>query len=330
MSASLLWEILFYGWCFSEVYIALGRRTRNASGNTRDRGTQLLLWIVIFVSIFACEWIGGSHAPTMFGGAHWLKTVAIFVFILRTCHSMDGNHFAGKILQRECRYPALANRLSRRNISLGAASFVPRHAGYFSGHRHPLTKLDWFVRRSYPHDAGRALPHSRGRNCSQSGLWRCLRFLQQNHSPTAPLHLLTIAVAAPFPAPPCIAYNLERPMPNTPDPRTPLLHLIATLSFRLGEFTLSSGAHSDYYIDCRTTTLHAEGGRLAGLALYDLIRQHKLHPQAVGGLTMGADPLVSNIASASAWDHLQNQRCSVHPRISRPQIGKDPRHRPPD
>ncbi|MGC1871725.1 MAG: orotate phosphoribosyltransferase, partial [Acidobacteriaceae bacterium] len=95
-------------------------------------------------------------------------------------------------------------------------------------------------------------------------------------------------------------------MPNTSDPRTPLLHLIATLSFRLGEFTLSSGAHSDYYIDCRTTTLHAEGGRLAGVALYDLIRQHKLHPQAVGGLTMGADPLVSNIASASAWDHLQH------------------------
>ena len=95
-------------------------------------------------------------------------------------------------------------------------------------------------------------------------------------------------------------------MSTSSDPRSPLLHLIATLSFRLGDFTLSSGAHSDYYIDCRTTTLHAEGGRLAGLALYDLIRQHKLHPQAVGGLTMGADPLVSNIASASAWDHLNH------------------------
>ncbi len=96
-------------------------------------------------------------------------------------------------------------------------------------------------------------------------------------------------------------------MPTSEDPRTPLLHLIATLSFRLGDFTLSSGAHSDYYIDCRTTTLHAEGGRLAGLALYDVIRQHDLNPQAVGGLTMGADPLVSNIASASAWPRL------VHP-----------------
>ena len=88
------------------------------------------------------------------------------------------------------------------------------------------------------------------------------------------------------------------------DARTDLLNLIATLSFRLGDFTLASGQKSDYYIDCRTTTLHAEGGRLSGLVLYDLIREMVPHSEgieAVGGLTMGADPLVSNIASASAW-----------------------------
>jgi hypothetical protein len=85
------------------------------------------------------------------------------------------------------------------------------------------------------------------------------------------------------------------------DSRAALLDLIATLSFRLGDFTLASGQKSDYYIDCRTTTLHAEGGRLAGLVLYDLIREHIPHAVAVGGLTMGADPLVSNTASASAW-----------------------------
>ena len=85
------------------------------------------------------------------------------------------------------------------------------------------------------------------------------------------------------------------------DPRAALLDLIATLSFRLGDFTLASGQKSDYYIDCRTTTLHAEGGRLAGLVLYDLIREHAPHALAIGGLTMGADPLVSNTASASAW-----------------------------
>ena len=83
--------------------------------------------------------------------------------------------------------------------------------------------------------------------------------------------------------------------------RRDLLDLIATHSFRLGDFTLASGQKSDYYIDCRTTTLHAEGGRLSGLVFYELIREHMPHAVAVGGLTMGADPLVSNTASASAW-----------------------------
>ena len=83
--------------------------------------------------------------------------------------------------------------------------------------------------------------------------------------------------------------------------RSALLSRIAKLSFRLGDFTLSSGAKSDYYIDCRTTTLDAEGGRLSGLVFAELIRQHAPQAEAVGGLTMGADPLVSNTASASAW-----------------------------
>jgi len=83
--------------------------------------------------------------------------------------------------------------------------------------------------------------------------------------------------------------------------RAALLDLIATLSFKLGDFTLASGAKSDYYIDCRTTTLHAEGGRYSGIVFYELIRRIAPHAEAVGGLTMGADPLVSNTASASAW-----------------------------
>ncbi|WP_263384176.1 orotate phosphoribosyltransferase [Granulicella arctica] len=85
------------------------------------------------------------------------------------------------------------------------------------------------------------------------------------------------------------------------DNRTSLLNLIATHSFKLGDFLLASGRRSDYYIDCRTTTLHAEGGRLAGLLLYELIREQFPEAEAVGGLTMGADPLVANTASASAW-----------------------------
>jgi orotate phosphoribosyltransferase len=74
--------------------------------------------------------------------------------------------------------------------------------------------------------------------------------------------------------------------------RDELLGLLATRSFRLGEFTLSSGGKSDYYIDCRTTTLHARGAELTGRVFLDLIQQQGWQPEAVGGLTMGADPIV--------------------------------------
>src|SRR3984885_14607179 len=80
-----------------------------------------------------------------------------------------------------------------------------------------------------------------------------------------------------------------------------LLSLLARISFRLGQFTLSSGGTSDYYIDCRTTTLHAEGGRLTGHAVLELLEERGIEADAVGGLTMGADPIVSNVATASAW-----------------------------
>ena len=83
--------------------------------------------------------------------------------------------------------------------------------------------------------------------------------------------------------------------------RQQLLSLLARISFRLGQFTLSSGGTSDYYIDCRTTTLHAEGGRLTGHAILELLEESGIQVAAVGGLTMGADPIVSNVATASAW-----------------------------
>lgn len=94
---------------------------------------------------------------------------------------------------------------------------------------------------------------------------------------------------------------------ESPTYASQLLSLLARTSFRLGQFKLSSGGTSDYYIDCRTTTLHAEGGRLTGHAILELLEQNKIEAEAVGGLTMGADPIVSNVATASAW------RAQQHP-----------------
>jgi orotate phosphoribosyltransferase len=81
--------------------------------------------------------------------------------------------------------------------------------------------------------------------------------------------------------------------------RQELLQLLARKSFRLGEFKLSSGGTSDYYIDCRTTTLDARGAQLVGQVFYDAIREQAWNAAAIGGLTMGADPIVVAVSVIS-------------------------------
>lgn len=75
--------------------------------------------------------------------------------------------------------------------------------------------------------------------------------------------------------------------------------MLAQKSFRPGDFQLSSGGTSDYYVDCRTTTLDARGAQLVGEVFLDQIREQGWEPDAIGGLTMGADPIVVAVAVTS-------------------------------
>src|ERR1039458_4680410 len=79
-----------------------------------------------------------------------------------------------------------------------------------------------------------------------------------------------------------------------------LLAMLAEKSFRLGEFKLSSGGTSDYYIDCRLTTLDATGALLTGESVLDEVRNRGWQADAIGGLTMGADPIVVATSVISA------------------------------
>jgi orotate phosphoribosyltransferase len=81
--------------------------------------------------------------------------------------------------------------------------------------------------------------------------------------------------------------------------RQNLLRTLAQKSFRLGEFKLSSGGASDYYVDCRATTLDAQGSRLTGEVFLEEIRRRGWKVEALGGLTMGADPIVVAVAVVS-------------------------------
>lgn len=82
--------------------------------------------------------------------------------------------------------------------------------------------------------------------------------------------------------------------------RRRLLRLLAERSFRTGTFRLSSGGTSEYYVDCRTTTMHAEGQVLIGRVGLDALEEAGRVPDLVGGLTMGADPVSYALAHESA------------------------------
>lgn len=76
--------------------------------------------------------------------------------------------------------------------------------------------------------------------------------------------------------------------------------LLLERSVTHGDFTLASGQRSSYYIDCRLTTMSAAGQALIGILGLAAIRAEGWSPDAVGGLTMGADPVAYAIAHASA------------------------------
>jgi orotate phosphoribosyltransferase len=83
------------------------------------------------------------------------------------------------------------------------------------------------------------------------------------------------------------------------DERQRLKELLLAKSYREGSFTLTSGKTSDFYIDGKQTTLDAEGGYLSGRLLYELIREETEPIAGVGGMTLGADPLVTAVSIVS-------------------------------
>ena len=80
--------------------------------------------------------------------------------------------------------------------------------------------------------------------------------------------------------------------------RDRLRQMLLERSMRFGEFVLSSGATSNYYIDVRKTSLHPEGLRLISRIFFEMLEKDQV--TAVGGLTLGADPLVAGLMLHSA------------------------------
>ncbi len=75
--------------------------------------------------------------------------------------------------------------------------------------------------------------------------------------------------------------------------RERLKKILLEKSYRKGKFKLSSGLESDFYVDGKQTTLDAEGSYLCGKLIYDIMQKSPQKISAVGGMTLGADPLVT-------------------------------------
>lgn len=93
-------------------------------------------------------------------------------------------------------------------------------------------------------------------------------------------------------------------MPHSQQTRENLKKLLLEKSVRTGKFTLASGKESDLYVDCRTTTLDAVGANMVGRLGWALVRDNILprFPEAgaIGGMTLGADPISLAVGMSSA------------------------------
>lgn len=84
--------------------------------------------------------------------------------------------------------------------------------------------------------------------------------------------------------------------------RAALLDILRTQSVRTGTFTLASGKTSDFYVDGKLTTLHATGAYAVGRLMFEHVRGRGI--KAIGGLTLGADPIATAISVVS---HLEGE-----------------------
>ena len=84
---------------------------------------------------------------------------------------------------------------------------------------------------------------------------------------------------------------------SSADCKKRLFDLLKIQAFFKGDFTLSSGKKSSYYLDARLVTLSAEGAFLCGRLIHDLVKDAR--PTAIGGPTLGADPMVGAVGAVS-------------------------------
>lgn len=139
---SNLWSGLFYFWFAAETVIAFATRSKQSSAKVRDRGSQVILWVVIVVSITACEGLRHILPPNIFGGAHWVRSAGMILLAAGLLIRCVAILTLGKSFQRKRGHSRVAEDQKDRTIPLRPPSILPRIGHHLSCDRSSFVQLD--------------------------------------------------------------------------------------------------------------------------------------------------------------------------------------------
>src|SRR5262245_21195144 len=105
--------------------------------------------------------------------------------------------------------------------------------------------------------------------------------------------------SVPFPH---VLFVILQAMTTLTADREQLREILRAKSLRTGDFVLASGKKSSYYLDCRLTTMDPHGALLIARLILSTIREERISVSAIGGLTLGADPIAASVAVVSALE----------------------------
>jgi protein-S-isoprenylcysteine O-methyltransferase Ste14 len=120
----MLWQILYWAWVAGEIGILIFTRTRKGGGEVRDRGSLRILWLVIIVATTAGIYYGETHDPTMFGGARWVRLVALVLLAIALAIRWTAIATLGRW------FSANVAILDQQRLQTGGIFSVVRHPSY--------------------------------------------------------------------------------------------------------------------------------------------------------------------------------------------------------
>ena len=132
---SIIWRVLYLGWVAGEIVIAIGTRRRSHEKESQDRGTQVLLWFVIVLSLTAAGFLEALVPASFRWHAAWLRPLSLILMIFGIAIPRGRYRDARAVVHGERRHTTGAAATTRRIVRPGAAPLLSGYGNHFRGNR---------------------------------------------------------------------------------------------------------------------------------------------------------------------------------------------------